>query len=1145
MAGLPKPKMHLGERLLHGRQLILARVVLVSLVWCAGSRLLCATTDTHRLLTPLEGLIGESIPEASDPEVVAAIVTARFRVACFIVTLPDPVRSHLAQNFDRALDALQRAMEKDHFVLLRWELPWLRQTMPKDDTPSGAPDSSTPQSPRDSQTDEPAIPGLLVFQDAGDASALRLCFIVGETPSAGISLPPLVAALRYSNAFTRDAGECAIQILGPYFSGSASSLLDGLRLGGYPLSRYRCVSGSATVDTTGGILGPLHFETTVLSDQILDRAMAKYLERVLHAKKGNTALFVEGGTDYGAGAARSLPYRFRIPFPLNIAQLRGAYAATGGTPPSSRSMPRRWLDLALEPSTTATDIIPPYTVKMTTNADDLVLTRSLDLLRRERIQFIGIIASDTRDVLFLATKIRDSGIDALIFTFGADMIYTHPSTAAALRGSLVVTPYPLFPLSRHPPGSDSPWFPGTSEQGIYNALLVLAGSESLADYLPPPGIALDARQPPAWIMTVGRQGFWPVTLDDSTALPGTPSYTHDGSSLPRDPIDRDPHAISILPAWIATYTLLAILAALYLMLRAGHVGSPTSRLRRVGTWAGRADVVFSDRIRHFFKPCTQETACWINDSYFFGITSLATLTQLSITVLSGKIALISSTHNDTRIFAINISLLLVLCAVNWHERSHFHAGRRLGQRLGRGWEMIIVAGIVSIAVVRYLYHAATMGAADWFAFQSRGLDLLSGVTPLPVLALCLSVLVLWAACHVTRSLLHELYRGAEGSHAYAGTYFGGLVAIRKSIVDALGASRHRIPTYAYAVLAILPFYRLITKPFITLDGEYWNVAHQVLFLTCYVVILTTYAFFLVVWWALRRFLTYLSWGPLATSFQRLPPVLARSPWKMWHRPTTLRLLGAQTRCLRVLSNLSRRQLPVPAGTSSAIVRQQLRRSSDRAWPAWGKLRKSGTENAILEFSTYHDLDDALAGASGAVMPVLESLWTGWPVQKAAEATTDAATQSTVDLLEQGRVDPSAAWQRCAEDFLTLRAVGFIHNTFAHLRNLLSFSLTGLMLMLFAVAAYPVQPHHRILSFIWTVSVAAIATTVWSVIQMDRDVILSYMGKTAPGRATINRELISMILIYGVLPLATLFATQFPALGDYVVAFFNPSLRPGG
>jgi hypothetical protein len=61
-------------------------------------------------------------------------------------------------------------------------------------------------------------------------------------------------------------------------------------------------------------------------------------------------------------------------------------------------------------------------------------------------------------------------------------------------------------------------------------------------------------------------------------------------------------------------------------------------------------------------------------------------------------------------------------------------------------------------------------------------------------------------------------------------------------------------------------------------------------------------------------------------------------------------------------------------------------------------------------------------------------------------------------------------------------------------------------------------------------------------QMEKDEVLSRIASTTPGRITWNRETIVRVIVYGLVPLLTLFAAQFPELGAQVLDWLKPIQR---
>src|SRR5262249_50836385 len=104
------------------------------------------------------------------------------------------------------------------------------------------------------------------------------------------------------------------------------------------------------------------------------------------------------------------------------------------------------------------------------------------------------------------------------------------------RGMLVVTPYPLFTLNQlwmspTPDLNKRNQFPDQSSEGVYNAMLALlnADAKDFLEYASPFELGGRVPKPPLWIVTVGRDGFWPVSIrnlerdDNYTLSQTTPS----------------------------------------------------------------------------------------------------------------------------------------------------------------------------------------------------------------------------------------------------------------------------------------------------------------------------------------------------------------------------------------------------------------------------------------------------------------------------------------------------------------------------------------------------------------------------------------------------------------------------------------------
>ncbi|MGH7932775.1 MAG: hypothetical protein ACREQN_06340 [Candidatus Binataceae bacterium] len=112
------------------------------------------------------------------------------------------------------------------------------------------------------------------------------------------------------------------------------------------------------------------------------------------------------------------------------------------------------------------------------------------------------------------SEIRQNCPDTIPFLTSSDLLYVHSEFDSELKGTLVLSTYPLFSISQV-------WtwpftgrqrriqFPSGDAEGIYNAVLAALGDEaSMEDYADP--LSTDSQSPPLWLSVVGNDGLWPV-----------------------------------------------------------------------------------------------------------------------------------------------------------------------------------------------------------------------------------------------------------------------------------------------------------------------------------------------------------------------------------------------------------------------------------------------------------------------------------------------------------------------------------------------------------------------------------------------------------------------------------------------------------
>jgi hypothetical protein len=463
----------------------------------------------------------------------------------FLVALipapPDP-------RLDQALEAVQRGFAQSDYLADRFWLPWTGE-----DTKGGRATRRT-------------APGILLFRrQEKDGSprphSLALVFVVGETPKAGIQKGSFREALELAADLQKGATDPTVAILGPTFSGSVESLRLALTAwkqweGKVPQPlRFRAATGSATAapndveDLLAAKAGSKDIEDpsaaveveicrTVLPDETLQKAVLGFLKEEMGWDLRQVALLTEADTAYGrsvleahhseptekpAAPEKSAAPMVMVPFPSHISELRSATEkekaaqakAAAATQPAIPAGQPAALSFDLTDPGRPADLVPTFD-SSTVLSNELVLENLLREVSREGIRYVGILATDVKDTLFLAEQVRARAPDAVLFTFNNNLLYAHPQYGQTMDGMLVFSSAPLFTegAPRQPKslsltgGHSRRQFSSEFQQGLSEAVRYLMGAKPVAP-------------PSAWIMAVGNGSLWPVAR--LTATPQEPT----------------------------------------------------------------------------------------------------------------------------------------------------------------------------------------------------------------------------------------------------------------------------------------------------------------------------------------------------------------------------------------------------------------------------------------------------------------------------------------------------------------------------------------------------------------------------------------------------------------------------------------------
>jgi hypothetical protein len=518
-----------------------------------------AATLLARFFAVLPRQVGESLNAPLIDLVAAEADRQGYDVDNLVVLLPDPIDSHSRWLFDPIQEALQRAAAANTYALDRFYVPDWRP--------------GHTAAVRMGRLHE-SWPGVILFrQQPGTDTGHRILvtFLVFETPTQGVHLGAFREAVRFVHEWNRavklvaeklgkksaekPGEESPLKILGPTFSGSSPSLRIALRDAERRKllpSRVRVISGSATnpdnkpiienaVPVEDGAPKRVTFEATVLSSHAMLEGVVEHLKKLSGVKPREMALLVEQNTAYGQaeyrppGQETALEGAMKIGFPLHISRIR---ATASGRDRDDLALLRRTPKtqaLSLKEEGPVIDQLPMFGESTSSAYVELLLLNTLETLRREHITTVGLLATDTRDKLFLSQMLARHCPNMRVFTIETDLLFAHPDYSTYMRGMIVASTYPLFNANQlwTQPSRGERWrfqFGASFTIGLFNAFQALIKGDSLTvadlvEYASPletdcpkkcaSAVETDCTQtcaPPLWISVNGNTGLWPLDV---------------------------------------------------------------------------------------------------------------------------------------------------------------------------------------------------------------------------------------------------------------------------------------------------------------------------------------------------------------------------------------------------------------------------------------------------------------------------------------------------------------------------------------------------------------------------------------------------------------------------------------------------------
>jgi hypothetical protein len=179
--------------------------------------------------------------------------------------------------------------------------------------------------------------------------------------------------------------------------------------------------------------------------------------------------------------------------------------------------------------------------------------------------------------------------------------------------------------------------------------------------------------------------------------------------------------------------------------------------------------------------------------------------------------------------------------------------------------------------------------------------------------------------------------------------------------------------------------------------------------------------------------------------------------------------------------------------------------------------------------------------------VLETFWEVEPDAKDFGSVSAAMGKGGDGPSVSGRLrrsfgEPLRTWLAAAEEYAAVQVVDYVEWVVAQLRVLALFLFAALVLTTALLSAYPYEPASLVKLVFFIILLASVGGLLRVSVEMSRDEVLSRVAKTEPGKVTWDRHFLMNGLIFGLVPIATLVSSEFPAVREFLFAWIYPLTR---
>jgi hypothetical protein len=920
-----------------------------------------------------------------------------------------------------------------------------------------------------------------------------------------------------------------------------------------------------------------------------DPCVALAISPLLHPRAGGGST-----TDAGDPVATALDDALILHFPAHVAAIRSASAGTGSrqaqAPTQSLTAftlaPQKTeldLDLGSE-GRTAADSVPELS-KLTAPDDEQAIANLLGEISREGIGYVGILATDVQDKLYLAARIREYAPDVTLFTFDGDLLYGHRQLEKYMNGMAVVSTFQLFTeggASLHGVDLDlnhRRQFTSELDEGVFQAVRALLSPTDKCKAMN------EGRPVLGWVSVASNGSLWPLlsiqldhakvqgfhilAFEDPDAQPGTAR----SGFQPPSPDCRQPAAAQLIDGAdggaagdhpkidepLSPRADLELLIAAMLLCwlartlrRAAPPRSATGPLLRSGLvlLALAACFVLALDGIEYLRPFAWLPEGWV-DFYPVAVKH-GTQWLYLLGLAAAYLFLVSRVAACWRPPGVPPG---ASAGVPPGSSPGTPLLARRPERWWRSW----------LRCLGWLGLAVAALAATWFAllvwfipgeieyFELRARVFSSGLSPVVSLAWLVGALYLWVLLELKRRCVtawHEVDWPLPDSWDPALARCGSLAAEVRQLVSRLPWPDSWDPVLArcrdwWQLVSRLPWPDS-WRPALARCGRLAARAAQLVSRLPWrtVTAAAAAAALLGAWLILRRQVQPAGESPAYAGIFLALLLLAA----ILSAVSFCRFVQTWRQLRKILLRVEETPLKDHFGELAKEVAWKPMRSFGWQLPRFNTLEISIRKLEALLRPDRADRPDHLALPPSLGSAFLDDLERRIAAAFAADSQDSPALQierrrrlqrllaRASRQLGKVRGDPEI------EDFLALRVVAYLRYVFAQLRGFLMGGLFPGLLLLIAVSAYAFEPKSFLSLGLLAGLLAAMTATVGVFLGMDRDAVLSRIAGGTAGEVSLDRTFFSNLLTYVAIPLLGLVATQVPAAGPLLNDWFKPLLR---